>query len=103
MKNVIRLALVDPKDASRASLKNLLLGLETVWLEAECSRYEFFGDVVSQTHPDIGVVALDTDAQKGLKLIESLHQNVPECAILVVSTSTEGQLILKAMRAGMRA
>ena len=24
----------------------MLLGLDTVWLEAECSRYEFFADVV---------------------------------------------------------
>ena len=48
MPNVLRIAVVDPKDSSREALKSMLLGLDTVWLEAECSRYEFFGDVVGQ-------------------------------------------------------
>jgi pilus assembly protein CpaE len=80
----------------------MLLGMDTVWLEAECSRYEFFSDVVGQTHPDIGVVSVDHDADKALKLIEDLQQSSPECSILVVSSSTDGQLILKAMRAGAK-
>ena len=42
MKNVIRLAIVDPNEATRNSLKNLLLGIDMVWFEAECSRYEYF-------------------------------------------------------------
>ena len=59
MSNVLRLAIVDPSDTSRDALKATLLGMDLVWLEAECSRYEFFADVVAQTHPDIGIVALD--------------------------------------------
>lgn len=46
MKSVVRLAIVDPNDGSRNTLKNLLLGIDVVWLEAECSSYEFFSDVV---------------------------------------------------------
>ena len=52
MSNVLRLAIVDPVDASRDALKSTLLSMDMVWLEAECSRYEFFCDVVAQTHPD---------------------------------------------------
>ena len=73
MTNVLRLAIVDPSDSARDALKTTLLGLDMVWLEAECSRYEFFADVVGQTHPDIGVVALDSDPDKGLKLVEQLR------------------------------
>ena len=51
MPNVLRIAVVDPKDSSREALKSMLLGLDTVWLEAECSRYEFFGDVVGANQP----------------------------------------------------
>ena len=65
MSNVLRLAIVDPNDRSRDALKSTLLGMGSVWLEAECSRYEFFGDVVAQTHPDIGIVALDQDRRQG--------------------------------------
>lgn len=100
--SVVRLAIVDPKDASRNTLKNLLLGLDTVWLEAECSRYEFFADVITQTKPDIALISLDADAQKGLALVAKLTQELPSCHVLVISSSQEGSLILQAMRNGAK-
>jgi pilus assembly protein CpaE len=102
MSNVLRLAMVDPNDSTRDSLKSMLLGLEMVWLEAECSRYEFFADVVAQTKPDIGLVSLDANPEKALELVEKLNQSSPECSILVISASTDGKLILRAMRAGVK-
>src|SRR3954453_13070935 len=102
MPNVLRIAVVDPKDSSRDALKSMLLGLDTVWLEAECSRYEFFGDVVGQTNPDVGFIALDSDPEKGLELLESLAKSAPKCDLLVTSTSTDGSLILRSMRAGAK-
>ena len=68
----------------------MLLGMDMVWLEAECSRYEFFADVVAQTHPDIGVVALDADPDKALELVEQLASSFAQCSMLVVSASTDG-------------
>jgi pilus assembly protein CpaE len=102
MSSVLRIAIVDPKDATRESLKSMLLGLDSVWLEAECSRYEFFGDVVGQTNPDIGFIALDSNPDKALDLIASLAKSAPDCATLVTSTSTDGNLILRTMRAGAK-
>jgi pilus assembly protein CpaE len=102
MGNVLRLAIVDPVDASRDALKSTLLGMEMVWLEAECSRYEFFADVVAQTHPDIGIVSLNHNPEKALQLVAQLHEASPECSILVISSSTDGNLILRAMRAGVK-
>src|SRR5690554_6323469 len=102
MGNVLRIAVVDPKDATRDALKTSLLGLDTVWLEAECSRYEFFADVVAQTKPDVGFVALDSNPDKALELVADLAKSAPECAILVSSSSTDGNLILRTMRAGAK-
>lgn len=102
MTQVLRLAIVDPKDTTRDALKSLLLGMDRIWLEAEASRYEFFADVVSQTHPDVGVISLDADPDKGLDLVSQLHKISPECSILVVSSSSDGSLILRAMRAGAK-
>ena len=102
MSNVLRLAIVDPNDGGRDALKKILLGLDMVWLEAECSRYEFFADVVAQTHPDIGLVAIDKDPDKALQLVEQLTAASPQCSVLVVSGSTDGSLILRAMRAGAK-
>lgn len=102
MSNVLRLALVDPQDASRETLKKMLLGMDVVWLEAECSRYEFFPDVVSESTPDVGVVSLDSDPEKAIALLERLRNEAPECSMLAVSSSGDGQLILKSMRAGAK-
>lgn len=102
MKNVLRLAIVDPTDSSRNALKQMLLGMDLIWLEAECSRYEFFADVVAQTQPDIGLVVIDADPDKALGLVSKISATAPECNLLVVSSSVDGALILRAMRAGAK-
>jgi pilus assembly protein CpaE len=102
MGSVLRIAVVDPKDASRDELKSMLLGLDSVWLEAECSRYEFFPDVVGQTNPEIAFIALDSNPEKALDLVATLSKTAPNCAVLVTSSSTDGNLILRTMRAGAK-
>ena len=100
MSNVLRLAIVDPNDTTRETLQSMLLGMETIWLEAECSRYEFFADVIDQTNPDIGVVVIDDNPDQALRLVERVQQSATNCSILVISSARDGDLILRAMRAG---
>ena len=102
MSNVLRTAIVDPNDQSRESLKAMLMGMDIVWLDAECSRYEFFADVVEQSKPDAAVISLDGGPDRALVLMEKLRTSSPDCAILAVSKSTDGQLILKTIRAGAK-
>ena len=102
MSNVYRIAIVDPNDSTRESLKTMLMGMSAVWLEAGCSRYDFFGDVVAQTKPDIALIAIDREPAKGMELVKKLSERSPECSILVVSPSNDGQFILQAMRAGAK-
>ncbi|QDT06999.1 Septum site-determining protein MinD [Rubripirellula lacrimiformis] len=102
MSNVLRIALVDPSDGSREALKGKLLGMDTIWLEADCSRYEFFPDVIEQTAPDVGVITLDSNPEKAIELIQRLATSAPDTAILAASEQTDGQLILRTMRAGAR-
>ncbi|MGF1579761.1 MAG: CpaE family protein [Gemmataceae bacterium] len=100
--DVLRVAIVDPSDATRDPLRNLLLGVETVWLEAECSRYEFFTDVARQSSPDIVVVSLDADQNKALQLIQQLTAEFSGMPILAVSSQADGQSILQALRCGAK-
>jgi pilus assembly protein CpaE len=102
MSNVLRIALVDPNDGSRDALKGMLLGMDTIWLEADCSRYEFYPDVIEQTAPDVGIIALDSDTEQAISLISRLSQEAPNTDILAASESTDGHLILQAIRAGAR-
>jgi pilus assembly protein CpaE len=93
---------MDPSDATRDQLRNLLLGMESVWLEAECARYEFFFDVIRQSNPDVAVISLDADQTKALQLIGALAQESPDLPILAVSGKNDGQAILQALRSGAR-
>jgi pilus assembly protein CpaE len=102
MKDVQRIAIVDPSDATREPLRNLLLGIESVWLEAECSRYEFFIDVARQSAPDLVVITLDADHNKALQLIQQMTVEFPGMPILAVSARGDGQSILQALRAGAK-
>src|SRR5712692_6091146 len=102
MTDVQRIAIVDPSELTREPLRNLLLGIETIWLEAECSRYEFFLDVVQQSNPNVAVVALDADHPKAIQLIGQLASELPELPILAVSGQGDGQAILQALRSGAR-
>ena len=102
MKSVLRLATVDPDERTRNSLKSMLLGIDTVWLEAECARYEFFMDVAQQTQPDIALINVDANHAKGVQLVGEVSRALPNCSVLVVSSSQEGSLILQVMRNGAR-
>lgn len=102
MANAFRIVVVDPNDSTREQLKTVLLGLNSVWLEAECSRYDFFSDVVEQTKPDISLIAMDSDSKRAIQLVAEISKDAPDCTILVTSQSTDGQLILESMRAGAK-
>ena len=102
MKDVQRVAIVDPSDVTREELRKVLLGMESIWLEAECARYEFFFDVISQSSPDVVIVSLDSDQAKALTLISQLTQVSPDLPVLAVSAKGDGAAILQALRSGAK-
>lgn len=102
MSNPYRIVICDPRDSSREILKKYLLGVEEVWLEADCSRYDSFQDVVEQTSPDVAVIDLDSNPDKAIAVVQSVKSAQPNCGIIVISNSTDGQIILKVIRAGAR-
>jgi pilus assembly protein CpaE len=102
MSNVLRVAIVDPNDQTRDSLKAMLLGMDIVWLDAECSRYEFFADVIDQSKPDAAMINMDGGPDRAIALMERLRTSSPECHLLAISKNTDGQLILKTIRAGAK-
>jgi pilus assembly protein CpaE len=102
MKDVLRIAIVDPSDSTREALRNMLLGVESVWLDADCTRYEFFLDVLLQSAPDVAVISLDADQGKALQLIAAMTAQCPQVPVLAVSGKTDGQCILQALRNGAK-
>lgn len=95
-----RIAIVDPSEASRESLRTLLLGVDFVWLEAECARYDFFFDVVQQSTPDLVIVALDADRPKALGMIQLLATQYPKMPIITISS--DSQTLLQSLTKGAK-
>lgn len=84
---MLRIAIVDPSDVTREPLRNLLLGMESVWVEAEGKHYDFFPDIIQQSRPDVAIVTLDADEGKALQLISRLKVEHPTLPILAISTA----------------
>ena len=95
-----RVAIVDPIEHSRESLRALLLGVDFVWLEAECARYEYFFDVIQGSMPDLAIVALDADKTKALQMIGQLSVEHPKLPILTISN--DHQALLQSLQKGAK-
>lgn len=102
MSNSLRIVICDPRDSTREILKKYLLGIDQVWLEADCSRYDSFQDVVEQTSPDVAIIDLDSNPEKAITIVQAVKTAQPNCGIIVVSSSSDGQIILRVIRAGAR-
>ena len=94
------MAIVDPTESTRESLRTLLLGVDFVWLEAECARYEYFFDVVATSGPDLAIVALDADKQKALAMIGQISAENPKLPILTISH--DHQALLMSLQKGAK-
>jgi pilus assembly protein CpaE len=97
---MLRIAIVDPSDFSRDPLRSLLLGVDFVWLEAECARFEFFTEVITQSMPDLAVVVLDADRNRALQLITNLAATFPHMPILAIGS--DHQALLQSLQRGAK-
>jgi pilus assembly protein CpaE len=97
---MLRIAIADPSDYTRDPLRSLLLGVDFVWLEAECSRYEFFVDVISQSVPDLVIVVLDSDRNKALNTVSHLATAYPQLPVLTISN--DHQALLQSLQRGAK-
>lgn len=95
-----RVAIVDPTESTRESLRTLLLGVDFVWLEAECARYEYFFEVISTSMPDLAIVALDAGKEKALQMIGQLSIEFPKLPILTISH--DHQALLQSLQKGAK-
>jgi|CXWL01.1.fsa_nt_gi pilus assembly protein CpaE len=74
----------------------------TVKIVAEVDEPALLGQAVAQFNPDVLVANLDPDPAFILPLVGETAAAHPHVAVFAVSQSTEGSLILKAMRLGIK-
>ncbi len=103
MKDVPQVAIVDPTEGTRESIRDLLLGIEKVKLELECTCYEFFIRSIQVAGvPDLVIISLDGDRDKALILIQQLADLFPQLPIVAASGRKDGATILLAWKYGVK-
>jgi pilus assembly protein CpaE len=102
MNFVLRTVIVDSDEKSREELRAALSGLDLAWLEAEYSDYRGFAQQAEGPPPDVVLVGIDADTDQALALIAELSREHRDCSVCAVSRSSDGPLILRAVRAGAK-
>lgn len=100
MSSHLKFVLCEPKKPVRESLSKMLSSMGYLFLEAECSSYSALNDAIGVAIPDLVVIGIDEDHAQALALIRKIHGQLPDVAIMAVSSRNDGPTILETMRAG---
>lgn len=82
--------------------RDLLLGLDGVKIVAEVDEAALLSQAVSQFPVDIVLANLDPSPESVLPMVGDVAAANPEAVVFAASESTDGPLILKAMRLGIK-
>ena len=100
MPQPLRMVVVEPIEGIRNQLSQQLTGLDGIALEAICSRYEYFYEIVALKKPDLAWVGIDTAPAQALHLITKLSKHIPETAILASGSIRNEAQAVQCMKAG---
>ncbi len=99
MNLVLRTVIVDRDSVLRKELRTTLSDAQLVRLEGECADCGDFS--LAGDPPDVVLVGVDSDTDRALDLIHRLARQA-RCGVCAVSRSNDGQLVLRAIRAGAK-
>ena len=102
MKDLIRIVLVDPNEESSGGLRQFLGTIDRIWIAEVLDAYAGAAPRVIGMAPDVIVVVLDPEPGQAVDLVATLTRSLPGTAVLPASWSSDGTLILRAIRAGAR-
>jgi pilus assembly protein CpaE len=102
MAHDLKFILFNRDEECALELRAQLLKLDGVKIVAEVDEPALLGQAVGQFGPDILVANLDPGPELILPMVGEIAAAHPHVAVFAVSRSTEGSLILKAMRLGVK-
>jgi pilus assembly protein CpaE len=85
-----------------ATIRTDLLKIPGVQIVAELDEVALLEQALTQFPTELLVAHLDPDPERVLPVLAQIAKKHPGVAILVISETTDGQVILSAMRAGIR-
>jgi pilus assembly protein CpaE len=95
-----RVLLVDPNPASTAEVQAALDRLGIVRVGQTCSAYNAAPQRLEGSPVDLVVIVLDSDPEQAVAAIRNVKAGAPRVTVLAASRSRDGEMILRALRAG---
>lgn len=102
MRQLVRVIIYNAQEDSSAAVRADLLSLDGVQIVAEVDELALVEQAVRQFPAEILLVNLDPSPAAILPVAASIASTRPEPAVFVMSESADAQLILAALRAGIR-
>jgi len=99
---MIKIAIVDDHKILRDGIKVSLLGNDDINLVFDCSSAEDFLAVYKDYNPDIFILDMSLPDMKGDELTKKLIATDPEAKILILSSLTDENSIIKAIKNGAK-
>lgn len=98
----IRCILFTSNEATLPELRRVMTALPEVRIVAELEEPSLLAQAVAQFPADLLLVDLDPNAMVVIECVRQLRQAAPDLAIFALSSQTEGNVVLSAMRAGVK-
>ncbi len=102
MAQSVRTILFTANEADAAGLRKVLTSLPQIRIVAELDEPSLLGQAASQFPCDLIVADLDPAAPVVIECLKQLKEVHPGLPVFTLSSQTEGEIVLRAMRAGVR-
>ncbi len=98
----IRIVIADDHLIIRQGIKMILETEEDLSFVGEASDGTEALEVCEKTHPDVVLMDLRMPGMDGLTAIQHLHADMPEIAVLILTTFNENELMFRGLQAGAK-
>ncbi|MCC7292926.1 MAG: AAA family ATPase [Phycisphaerales bacterium] len=98
----VRFIILNGDDVFGAQLRGTLLKFDGVRIAAEVDQPAMLAQIVHQVSAEILLMNLDPDPRLVLNLAADLISSHPALSVFATSASTDGQIVIEAMRKGVK-
>jgi len=102
MKQSARVIVFNAEEEYSATIRADLLSIPGVQIVAELDELALIEQALNQFPAELLIAHLDPAPERVLPVVAQIAKARPELAVLVISETTDGQLILTGVRAGIR-
>ena len=102
MTQTIRILLIDDHTLFRSGMRLLLKRQEDFLVVAEAADGIEGLKRARELKPDVILLDLNMPGLSGLEVLQILSQDLPDCAVIVLTVSEEGDELAQALRSGAR-